>query len=175
LLRYHAVPRGAKLLLPLCSKHLKEVHGLECERADHRVLTIPLLEKIRQQILEADVIIGDITGRNPNVFYELGLAHALGKKVILITMDTIEDVPSNIRHLEFIKYSLANDAEVISHLDNAIHHVFVEQYEKPYEQARSLLKQFNGDVSRFIGEASGLTSKLWVVCLDACPRNRPSV
>src|SRR5258706_14245262 len=83
-------------------RHLSERHGLHCERGDHRILTIPLLEKIRRQILDADVIVGDITGRNPNVFYELGLADAYSKKTILITSDPIEETPTDIRHLEFI-------------------------------------------------------------------------
>ena len=50
-------------------KYLNEKHGLMCERGDHRVLTVPLQEKIREQIQTADVIIGDVTGRNPDVFY----------------------------------------------------------------------------------------------------------
>jgi len=99
-------------------KHLSENHGLHCERGDHSVHTIPLLEKIRRQILDADVIIGDITGRNPNVFYELGLADAYSKKTILITSDSIEETPTDIRHLEFIKYELSKDVEFTQKLDN---------------------------------------------------------
>ncbi len=63
-------------------EHLQNKHGLHVERGDHKILTIPLLEKIKRQIQEADVIVGDITGRNPNVFYELGIADTLSKPVI---------------------------------------------------------------------------------------------
>jgi len=48
-------------------------------------------------------VIADCTGRNPNVFYEIGLAHASGKPVILITQNS-DDVPFDIRHLRYIQY-----------------------------------------------------------------------
>src|SRR5205085_10787047 len=96
----------------------------------------PLLEKIEKQILDADVMIADITERNPNVFYELGLAHSYGKKVIVITQDPVNDAPTDIRHLEFIKYDLGQHIEFLNKLDNAIHHVFVDRYASLYAQAR---------------------------------------
>ncbi len=126
-------------------RYLKEKHGIDCERADHRILTIPLLEKIKKQISDGDLLIADISGRNPNVFYELGLADALGKKVILITQDAVSEVPSDIRHLEFIRYDLDRDTEFFGKLDNAIHHVFKERYGTLYQQAKELLAKFNAD------------------------------
>src|SRR5437016_11986535 len=78
-------------------KHIEEKHGLVCKRGDTDVLTVPLLNKVRDYIAEADVLIADCSGRNPNVFYELGMAHSLGKKVILITKDPIEEAPVDIR------------------------------------------------------------------------------
>ncbi len=123
--------------------YLKNHHHLHCERGDHRVLTIPLLEKIKIGLQEADVIIADITGRNPNVFYELGLSDAYDKRVVLITQDQAQDVPSDIRHLEFIRYNLGQHVEFLSRLDNALHHVFVERYEAFFNQAIALLQEFN--------------------------------
>lgn len=126
-------------------QYLSDEHGIHCERGDHKILTKPLLEKIRSQILEADVIIADITGRNPNVLYELGLADAYGKRVILITQDSSEDVPTDIKHLEFIKYELSNHVDFLDKLDNAIHNVFVERYQDLYKKARNVLDSFNKD------------------------------
>ena len=54
-------------------------------------------------IFLAYCIIADCTGRNPNVFYEMGIAHTIGKRIILITQDE-EDVPFDIRAIRFIKY-----------------------------------------------------------------------
>lgn len=135
-------------------RHLEEKHRLRVERGDHRILTVPLLEKIRQQISEAKVLIADVTGRNPNVFYELGLAHALEKPVILLTQDQAEDVPTDIRHLEFIRYDLGDDADVLSKVDNAIHHVFVERYHLLYMRARELLQEFNRSAGLRLEDAS---------------------
>ncbi len=56
--------------------------SLDVERGDAQILTAPLAEKIRQQIRKADLVIADITGANPNVFYEVGLAHAANIPVL---------------------------------------------------------------------------------------------
>jgi hypothetical protein len=126
-------------------RHLRENHALQVERADHRFSTKPLLEKIREQLKKADLVIGDISGRNANVFYELGLADAYGKPVILITQDSAEEVPSDVRHLEFIRYDLEHDAEFLAKLDSAVRSVFAERYKALYAEAVGLLKQFNAD------------------------------
>ncbi len=54
------------------------------------------------------VVICDCTGRNPNVFYEAGIAHTLGREVILITQSE-HDVPFDLRHLRYVRY--LNNAE----------------------------------------------------------------
>jgi hypothetical protein len=123
-------------------QYLKDRHGIECERGDAKVLTIPLLEKIKKHIADADMIIADMSGRNPNVFYELGLADALGKKVVLITQDA-DNVPTDVQHLEFIKYDLERDADFRERPNNAIYHIFEEHYRQLLEQARQLLDKFN--------------------------------
>lgn len=135
-------------------KHLEENHQLRVERGDHRILTIPLLEKIRIQIREADVIIADITGRNPNVFYELGLAHAQDKPVILITQDSIQEIPSDIRHFEFIKYDLEKEREIIINIDNAINNLFVKRYQQLYEKACELLRRYNHETGSSLDAAT---------------------
>ncbi len=124
-------------------KHLQERHGLQVERGDDRILTKPVLEKIRDQIVKADVIIGDITGRNPNVFYELGLADAYSKPVILLTQDSPAEAPTDVRHLEFIRYELSQHHEFLSRLDNAMDHLFVGRYQDLYDRAVVVLQQFN--------------------------------
>lgn len=52
---------------------------------------------------EADIVLADLTGKNPNVFYELGLAHAISKPVILVT-ESEEDIPFDLRAIRIIKY-----------------------------------------------------------------------
>jgi len=57
-------------------------------------------------INDADFIIADLTEKNANVYYELGIAHALGKKVIMITQK-IDKLPFDIQSYRAIEYSTA--------------------------------------------------------------------
>lgn len=127
------------------SQYIYDKYGIRCERADNQVLTIPVLEKINSLIKEANVIIADCSGRNPNVYYELGIAHTCEKKVILITKDPIEDAPSDIRHYEFIRYELDRHREFLEKLDNAFHNIFMESYESLYKKATEVFREFKED------------------------------
>jgi len=51
--------------------------GAYCERVDEQTFHERILDRIYNQIAKADLVIADMTGRNPNVFYEVGYAHAL--------------------------------------------------------------------------------------------------
>jgi hypothetical protein len=62
-----------------------------------------IVEDIWESICTAKLVVADVTGRNPNVFYELGICHTLGKEVIVLTQSSI-DVPFDIRHRRFIEY-----------------------------------------------------------------------
>lgn len=78
--------------------------GAYCERLDEQYFTEDMLERIFNQIAKADLIIADMTGKNPNVFYEVGYAHALGKPVILITKNA-DDIPFDLKHRYHVDYS----------------------------------------------------------------------
>src|ERR1043166_8940759 len=65
-----------------------EMAGAYCERVDEQVFTENILSRIINQIAKADIIVADMSDRNPNVFYETGYAHALGKTVVLLTRHT---------------------------------------------------------------------------------------
>lgn len=67
------------------------------ERLDEQMFTEGMLDRIFNQISRADVIVADMTGRNPNVFYEVGYAHALGKIVLLLTQNA-DDIPFDLKH-----------------------------------------------------------------------------
>ncbi len=135
-------------------QHIEEIHNIECIRGDAEVLTIPLLEKINDYIKGADVLISDCTGRNPNVFYELGIAHAHEKKIILITQDPVKEAPADIRHFEFIQYELHKHVEFFERLDNALRNVFVYRYEKLHEMALQIFRQFRRDTNAQVELAS---------------------
>lgn len=75
-----------------------------CERLDEQIFEENMLDRIYNQISKADIIIADLTGKNPNVFYETGYAHALNKKVILLTKST-DDIPFDLKHHHHIIYN----------------------------------------------------------------------
>ncbi|MFN0134836.1 MAG: hypothetical protein ACKVS9_01820 [Phycisphaerae bacterium] len=79
--------------------------GYEPVRADDLFQTGSVMEQIWDQIRKAKVLLAELTGKNPNVFYELGLAHALGKPVVFVT-GSIDDVPFDLRHLRVITYEV---------------------------------------------------------------------
>ncbi len=126
-------------------QYLERNYGLHIERGDSSVLTIPLMDKIRDQILRSDLIIGDVTGSNANVFYELGIAHAIGKPILFLTQKPPEDAPVDIRQYEFIQYDLGKHEEFTLKLDNAIRNAFGKKYKGLYDKAYELLLRFNKD------------------------------
>lgn len=119
--------------------------GAYAERIDEQIFKESILQRIYNQIDKADVIISDMTGRNPNVFYETGYAHALGKNVILLTQNA-DDIPFDLKHYPHIIYG-GVITELIPQLEKrvkwAIEHAQREEFQpKPpvefYSQGISL-------------------------------------
>lgn len=79
--------------------------GFEPVRADELFTTGSVVEQIWEQIRKAKVLLADLTGKNANVFYELGLAHA-DRKPVVFTAGQVEDVPFDLRHLRVIIYEV---------------------------------------------------------------------
>jgi hypothetical protein len=80
-----------------------EASGFSVQRADDIYTPRPVMLDIQESILAADLILCEMTGRSPNVFYELGLAHAAGKPTILVSTSE-EDIPFDLRHVRVINY-----------------------------------------------------------------------
>lgn len=79
-----------------------EETGLECSRADN-LFGPSILEDIWRAINESTLIIADTTSRNPNVFHEIGVAHTLGKRVILLSQSD-DDIPFDFRGYRHLVY-----------------------------------------------------------------------
>jgi hypothetical protein len=113
-------------------RYFKEIYipatkdaGFEPVRADGVFTTGSVIEQIWEQITKGKVLLAELTGKNPNVFYELGLAHAICKPVVLIAGD-LEDVPFDLRHLRTILYDVREPdwgiklrASITAHLKSA--------------------------------------------------------
>ncbi|SRR6266540_525147 len=81
---------------------------MKCSRADDIWEHDVVIQDIVSLIERSRLVICDCSGRNPNVFYEIGIAHSLGKEVVLITQSK-EDIPFDLRHLRYVPY--LNNAE----------------------------------------------------------------
>ncbi|WP_109479663.1 hypothetical protein [Paraburkholderia sp. C35] len=77
--------------------------GLYAIRGDSLYRPTTIVDDIWQGIQQAKLLVAELTDRNPNVFYELGLAHAISKPVILIAK-SIEDVPFDLRSIRVLVY-----------------------------------------------------------------------
>lgn len=90
---------------------------LSCNRADDIWKNDSIIQDIVSLIDSSRIVIADCTSRNPNVFYEIGISHALGRDVILITQN-IDDIPFDLRHLRVITY--LNNGEGLAELSEKI-------------------------------------------------------
>lgn len=84
-------------------KEVSESVGLRCRRADDIWENPLVMQDVVKLIDRSTVVIADCTGRNPNVFYEIGIAHTLGRDVILITQNEA-DVPFDLRAHRYVRY-----------------------------------------------------------------------
>lgn len=90
--------------------------GMECHRSDTRAVTGSLIEGMITDIVLADVIVADISGVNPNVLYELGIAHALSKPTILLSQDLADGkrLPFDLASLLTVKYDPASSEWIVT-------------------------------------------------------------
>lgn len=124
-------PNSVCLLMPFNSRFNSRyevirdtctMNGFDCWRSDQTYNTGNLLRQIVEMILKSQLIIALLDGKNPNVFYEIGLAHSLGKPVILIVnMQDKNDMPFDISSDRLLLYSSMSDLE--SKLDKTLQHI----------------------------------------------------
>jgi hypothetical protein len=86
-----------------------EACGLQAHRADDLFRPSTIVNDIWAYTKRAKILLADLTGKNPNVFYELGLAHALAKPAIIVA-ESMEEIPFDLRALRIITYD-KNDPE----------------------------------------------------------------
>ncbi len=118
--------------------------GAYCERVDEQIFDSTILDRIYNQINKADLIIADMTHKNPNVFYETGYAHALGKKCILLTQQK-EDIPFDLLHYPHIIY-LGKITNLKRELSKKIRFHLNSQGDSLYEPENELQLYSNGEV-----------------------------
>ena len=96
----------ADALNPVYNNHIKQVAkklDMSIARADDFFSEQSIIQEIWWAIIQSNILIADCTGRNPNVFYEIGMAHVAGKPVILITQND-DDIPFDLKHRRYLTY-----------------------------------------------------------------------
>jgi len=98
-----------------------EDYGIDCVRADQIAVSRPVMEDVKAQIAGADLVIVDFTGKNPNVYYEAGLADAWNKDWIVLSQ-SVDDMTFDVRHIRSIRYTntMGADVKLAKDLGNAL-------------------------------------------------------
>jgi len=86
-----------------------EAAGLTCERCDRIDEAGNIHRRMFQLIWSADVAVVDLSLLNPNVFYELGIRHALRRSLTVLVRRKGTGVPFNIAGLNVIEYDETNE------------------------------------------------------------------
>jgi len=106
-------------------KPVAEQFGLSVVRADDIYAPGAITEQIRVAVQQSRLCIADVTQKNPNVLYEVGMAHTLGKPTLLLTRD-IGDVPFDLKSLRVIVYDMPRIQKARLELERTIEHVLGE-------------------------------------------------
>jgi len=97
--------------------HAAEANQLYCQRVDDMWDDSTVIQDIFSLIFRSTIVVCDFSGRNPNVFYECGIAHTLGKHVVPIAQHQ-SDVPFDLRHHRYLSYH--NNAEGLVTLTDSL-------------------------------------------------------
>lgn len=101
-----------EILVPVLGRHgfsKDDIH-----RADLTHDNPNIQKLIADKVARADLVVADLTGRNPNVFYELGLRHAIGGRLIQFTRNNLKNLPFDVSHIRTIKYNLDSDENIVA-------------------------------------------------------------
>ncbi|MEJ2885217.1 nucleoside 2-deoxyribosyltransferase [Actinomycetospora aeridis] len=96
-----------------------EAAGFQVRRGDDLEQMRNILRDVIEGIAYSDIVVADLTGLNPNVLYEVGIAHGLRKPVIMITQD-IDKLPFDLRSYRVISYSahFSAAADLLANLES---------------------------------------------------------
>jgi len=101
-----------------------EAAGLRGVHAGEIFGTREIMEDIWESICTARVVVADVSGRNANVFYELGIAHTMGKECVVITQSP-RDVPFDITSRRYIQYDPRKRVALRDRLERTLKSILV--------------------------------------------------
>lgn len=110
-----------EVIRPTC-----EGKGFECIRANDKYTTNPIIQDIIESIHESSVIIANITPDNPNIFYEVGFAHAIKKPTILLCDRIRQNLPFDLSGFRTLFYenTIAGKSSIERDLNRYLDNLF---------------------------------------------------
>jgi hypothetical protein len=78
--------------------------GLSCARVDEIDFTGSILDELYRQLRTARLVIAEVTQHNPNVYYELGVAHGMQRPVVLLT-SSVASAPFDLKMINHVTYA----------------------------------------------------------------------
>jgi len=93
--------------------------GFQCKLSVDNAAPGDIMNQVWQDIRRSEVVVADLTDKNPNVFYEMGLAHALGKTTIIIKQKDAPPVPFDLRSHKYFEYDIGTLPELETWLSSA--------------------------------------------------------
>jgi hypothetical protein len=135
--------------------------GITSKRADSIFDNRPIIENILSGITKSEIIIADLTDKNANVYYEVGIAHSLRDQDSIILMaQSMEDIPFDIKHWPILLYDNRNLFQFRTNLKHKI------EFCKTTNKRKNYIKNFlrnNGikgiDINDFMEKAEQLSVK----------------
>lgn len=98
--------------------------SLECSRADKVWEDATIIQDIFSLIYRSRIVVADLSGSNPNVLYEVGIAHTLGRPVVPIAMEPVSR-PFDIGHHRVLGYKTTEDGliRMAAHLESRLRYL----------------------------------------------------
>lgn len=136
--------------------------------ADEKITNLHILQKIANYIRESRFGLYDISGWNPNVTLELGLAFGLAEKAYIAidpSKTNVDEVPADLRGLDRIQYGS------YSELQGGVEKLLLQEFPlEPTHDVENQLRQLREQAVSVIGESEGLkipdVAKLLGVSVD---------
>jgi len=150
--------------------------GFRCHRADEEFAGGYVMETVLRQLQEAEIVIADLTGRNANVFYELGIAHTVkdARCIVLISQD---EIPFDVRAYRCHKYDPSKLKSLEQHLMASVKEItparsrIVRKIGESYENDDPVLGD-GDDFYRFSISVLDIADKAVKLRLEVWPNDR---
>lgn len=152
-------PQGIAPWEELYNDHIKpavEALGLRCFRADEIVRPGSIIADVVEAVASAFLVVAEMTGQNANVFYELGVRHALSKRTILLSQ-AVDDIPFDLRDCRTITYSFTPRGA--KHLEDSLRATVAEVIASP-DHSDNPVQAFLDNTARTRGGAHAVEGAL---------------